>query len=237
MKSQNKKLYPESYDSWSRDPSEQNTELFLKDIRPVIDSALKSYAGGDQAHRTRATIMALQAAKKYDPSKGTQLNTHLMSDLRRLSRTARQRRAVIHVPENVYFNSRRLREAAAEFAELHSREPTDEELADKTGLSVRQIRKIQEYKGGVPSAAFVSEKGDHMQDKARDYYDVWVDHVYHDLDPVDKKIFDHVAGYRGKPIKPKSVIAKELKISPAAVSYRIKNITSKLEEMPTNEIG
>ena len=238
MKTQNKrKLYPDAYERWSRAQTPENTSYLLKALSPVISSAVKSYAGGDTKHNTRANILALRAIKSYDPSKGIQLNTYVMSQLRALNRIARQKNTIIHVPENVYLNKRAIKNAHAEYVEKYGREPTDTALADATGLTVKQIKQTEKYSGGVPSAMTISEKGDSMADSKRDYYDIWTDYVYNDMDDKDKKIFESVSGYNNKPIKPKQEIARELKMSPAAVSYRINNITKKLEEMPTDAVG
>jgi DNA-directed RNA polymerase specialized sigma subunit len=231
-----RKLYPDTYENWKNHPTPENTASLLRSIEPTISGAVRSYAGGDPKYRTRARILAVKALKSYDPSKGAQLNTYLMSQLRPLTRITRQRQNVIHVPENIYFNQRAIVRAREDYMEKYQREPSDTAVADATGLTVRQIKKADAYnKGAVSSSMGISEKGDFMNDnKKRDYYDIWTDYVYTDLDDKDKKIFEGVTGYNGAEIKPKQVIAKELKMSPAAVSYRISNITSKLEEMPTD---
>lgn len=237
MKHQSKKLYPEAYTAWKANNSQENTAALMRAINPVITSAVKSYAGGDKRNLTRARILAIKALPSYDPSKGVQLNTFLMSKLRALTRTTRQRQNMIHLPENVYFNRMALKDARQEHFQRYDTEPTNTQLADMTGLTERQIKKADAYSPAVSGSAFNSEKGDSMVDAPRDYYDVWVDYVYHDMDDKDRKIFEGVSGYKGAKIKPKHVLAKELKMTPAAVSYRIGNITKKLEEMPNDEIG
>jgi DNA-directed RNA polymerase specialized sigma subunit len=119
----------------------------------------------------------------------------------------------------------------------HGEDPTNTQLADILGISEKQIRKADSYNHAVSSSTFTSEKGDSMQETDRNYFNIWVDYVYNDMDDKDKKIFERVSGYNNSAIKPKQDIAKELKMTPAAVSYRINNITSKLEEMPKDDIG
>jgi DNA-directed RNA polymerase specialized sigma subunit len=54
--------------------------------------------------------------------------------------------------------------------------------------------------------------------------------VYHDLDEVNRKVFEWTTGYNNKPILKKIDVAKNLKISPAAVSQRIDTIQKRLNE-------
>ena len=237
MKNQTKKLYPDTYTAWKNSPNKDNTSKLLKSISPVISSAVKSYGNNDPKTVTRARILAMKAIRSYDPSKGNQLNTHVMSQLKALNRISRQRSNLIHLPENIYFNRKVIEEARVDHVHRTGKDPSDTDIADATGLTKRQINKASEYKNPVASSTFTSDKGDAMKDHTRDYYDIWVDYVYNDMDDTDKKIFEGVSGYNNKPIKPKQQLAKELKMSPAAVSYRVSNITSKLEEMPTNEVG
>ena len=237
QKKPNNKLYPDTYTTWSSSPSPENTSALLHDLSNTISGALKSYGGGDVRNTTRARILAMKAIKSYDPKKGVQLNTHIMSQLQALNRTARQRQNMIHLPENIYFNQRAINEARKEYMHKYNREPTDTALADSVGLSVKQIQKASQHKQATPSSFAVSEKGDDMVHKDRDYYDIWVDYVYNDMDDKDRKIFEGVSGYNGKKIKPKQILAKELKMTPAAISYRVNNIVSKLEEMPKDAVG
>jgi len=240
MKNQqpNKNLYPASYGVWASSPSPENASAILKDLSNTISGAVKSYGGGDVRNTTRARILAMKAIKSYDPSKGVQLNTHVMSQLRALNRTSRQRQNLVHIPENIYFNQKAIAEARKEYLSKYNRDASDTALADELGLTVRQIKKAGAYNNAVSSSSFESDKGDAMKDSGdRDYYDIWVDYIYNDMDDKDRKIFEGVSGYNNKPIKPKQAIAKELKMSPAAVSYRINNIVGKLQEMPKENVG
>jgi hypothetical protein len=56
----------------------------LTTVSPIIDKALKSYAGGESntaTLRARAKTMALEAVRRYDPTRA-KLETHLLSHLR-----------------------------------------------------------------------------------------------------------------------------------------------------------
>jgi DNA-directed RNA polymerase specialized sigma subunit len=225
------------YNAWREDPNDQNTQAVLKAVDPAVNNALKSYAGGDMRMKTRARIMALKALKNYDPNKGSAVNTYVMNQLRPLTREARERKSPVHIPENAYLHKRKLTEAYQMFEEKHNRPPSDQELADSTGISLKQIKRANQYSRNFATAsAASSESGDSFVERKEDPLDTWKTYVYHDLEPIDKKIFEHTTGYNGNTIKPKSQIAAELKMSPAAVSQRVNKIATKLQEMPDENI-
>jgi DNA-binding Lrp family transcriptional regulator len=59
---------------------------------------------------------------------------------------------------------------------------------------------------------------------------MWLDYVYFELDPIDKKIYELSTGYKGSEKLPKKEIARQLNISAPAVSKRINKILKKIEE-------
>ena len=221
----------ELYDRWLAEPTPKNVEPLLATLKPTIDSALHSYVGGDpERFRPRAELLAVQAMKTYDPRKGTQLKSHVYTSLQRLNREKADRSQLIHIPENVSLERNTIQKAVSEFEADHGRSPSQSELADKTGISVKRMTKISQYKNQAMESQFLSDKGDSMYPNTPgDDQRIWIDYVYNELDPVDQKILEWSTGYGGtKPI-PKKEMAKRLRISAPAVSARINRIVKKLE--------
>ena len=218
--------------AWAAQRNPANAGMLLKQLEPTIDSAMTSYAPAErETLHTRARLIALQAADTYDPRKGTKLNSHVFTALQALNREKARRQNIIHVPENILLEQNRLRKSRQEFTSEIGREPTIDELADHTGMSVRRIEKVQTRDGAAMAGAqTLTEKGDLMFSRAEDPQRVWADYVYHDLDERDKKIFEWSTGYGGSERLRKIDIAKKLKITPAAVSHRIGRIVGRLEE-------
>lgn len=204
----------------------------LRALKPTIDSALHSYSGGaGESLRTQATLMALDVARRYDPSKGVQLNTYVFGNLQGLRRKAADRSNIIKVPEGVLLDANKIENERNDFLTETGREPTVSELADKTGLSIRRLERIKGGAGAqMAESQTLNEKGDSLFTKTSDPQKIWSDMVYHDLDPVDKKIFEWSTGYGGSDRIKKGDMAQRLKISQPAVSARINKIVAKLEE-------
>ena len=76
----------EAYRVWQANPSEDNFDAVLKKLQPTINTGLKTYGGNDPSLESRATLLAAKAVKTYKPDKGTQLRTHVMTQLQPLIR-------------------------------------------------------------------------------------------------------------------------------------------------------
>jgi DNA-directed RNA polymerase specialized sigma subunit len=221
----------DSYDIWKESPTEDNLSKVLQDLKPTINSALHTFTGGDKSLTTRAYILTKQALPTYDATKGTSLKTHVFNNLKRLNRVKDERSTVIHIPEGVRVDSKSIYHFKNKFMDKHDREPSLEEIADGTGLSIKRVGKAL-HGGEVPESMGVSEKGDLLNAAStRTKDDIWQDYVYYDLDPVNKKIFEWTTGYLDSKVLPKKEIAAKLKISPAAVSQRVNTIIKRLEEV------
>lgn len=223
------KKLQEAYTNWSKDPTTPNMMHALQAAQPVIDMAVRSYVGNnDPVTISRARLLTLKALRSYDPKRGTQLRTHLLTQLQPLKRLAAQRRFVAHVPEQVQYDMTGLRDAEANLTEELGREPSDAEISDRTGLSMLRIRKIRKMAMPMPESVF-GQEGPPESEEANPMND-WQDYVYHDLGPVDQKIFEWRTGYNGRPQLGVSEISKKLGLSAGRVTQRANMISGKLEE-------
>ncbi len=204
----------------------------LKELDPTIAKAISAYAGGDQSYKTQARILALEAAKTYDPAKGASLSTHVYGNLRRLQRVAAQRGNLTKISENSALERSQIQRAIREWQADNGIEPTTEEIATVTGLSRRRIDAVMNNKPVVPDSLIQTPEGESLvaspdQQKALDLYN---HAIYDELDSTDKRIYEWCTGY-GKGVKlPNTEIARRLNISPAAVSQRLAKISKKFVE-------
>lgn len=228
--------FDEMHANWLKNRTpETNTEI-LNAIQPVIDTAIQSYVGpnANQTARTQAKMMALRALETYDPRKGN-VRTHLLSQLQSLRRFAAQQQNIIDIPEQFSLDHQALQEASNELRDKLGREPTDDELADHTGLSKRRIKKIRSFNQPVSEGMTHNETQEDGSDGSvasnvpgKDPgLDAWLDFVYDDLSSTDKLIMDMTLGRNGRKKSSVQEIAKELGISPSAVSQR----AAKIQEM------
>ena len=218
------------YDAWKKQPGPQTLEPIMDSLQPTIESGLSSFApGAEDSLRTRAKILAAHALETYNPKMGTKLNTHVYNSLQKLFREKSDRENIVHVPENVILEKNIIDKANKDFESTYGRQPAMSELADKTGLSMQRLGKIGKYRDTAMESQFLSEKGDTLFSTGEDPNRMWLSYVYHDLDPIDKKVFEWSTGYGGTEKLPKKEIADRLRISPPAVSSRINKMIKKME--------
>ena len=226
------------FDAWRADPSPQKAQTLLQATKPIIDSAVRSYGGTNPSPtlNSRAKLLALDAFTRYDPMRA-KLRTHMMVHLQGLRRHAAREQQVIPLPERVGLDLFRLNQYENELRDKFNRDPSDMELSQHSGLSLKRIGYIRQAKPSYAEGTIAaSTLGDDDQggfspavlgvgDSGH-----WNEFVYHDLDPSDQVIMEHTLGMHGKRVLPKQEIARRLGISPGAVSQRAARIQEKLNQ-------
>lgn len=223
-----------AYQAWKAGPTPQTSGQFLKAVNPIIDSAMHSYGGGSAQSptlRSRARRMALDSAKTYDPKRGT-MRTHLLSQMQSLRRAGAQEQQIISRPELVGLHYQQLLTAENELGDQLGRAPSDLEIADFTGFSLKRLGHIRQSK--LPLAEGTTERAGldpgASQIPGQDDSAAWLDYVYTDLSPTDRTIMDHTLGRNGQPQMPTNAIARRLGITAGAVSQRSAKIQRLLDQ-------
>lgn len=218
---------------WQKSGSEEDTSLLLKKMEPTIKAAMTSYAPGMEKQLSiKAAKLTLDALKTYDPAYGTDPATHAFHSLKRLNRYGIQRNEIIHQSEGRTYETRMLSDISNTFEVENGREPTLEELADKTGFSKKKIEKLMDS-GSVLSATatLTTDSGNdtmvHKDVTDKDYFE----YVYMSVGPIDKKIMEWSSGMHGKKQLSNNEIADKLHISGAAVSQRKQKIQQLMSEV------
>lgn len=204
--------------TWKENPSPSTLRPLLDNLNPLI---YKETSRWDPSgiNKTRlhhhATSLAFNALHTYDPSKGTQLNTHIINNLQKMSRYAINNQQAIRTPEEKIFNYRKMLKIKESLEERLGREPSEMELQDAVGSGF----KIKDYKPLIEhyySKAAESGGNPVMQELSLDSTALAL--LHENLSPMEKTVFEHSFGYKGAPILQNQEIAKKIKISPAAVS-------------------
>lgn len=231
--------YADHYNTWTNNKGPINNDNMIKRIQPIIDTALKTYVGQDvpPSVRLQAKRMALEGLNSYDPSK-SQLKTHLMWHMQGLKRAANKANQILNVPERIQLDSRYINNSFNELAETLGRDPSDSELADHTGLSLKRINKVRTFKSGISEGAanqaMFNSDDESMNDPSvsipgRDTGNAWKRFVYDSLDDRSKLIMEHTLGMHGKPIMDNASMARKLRITPARVSQIRAEIQKKMD--------
>lgn len=227
------------YARWQADPSQKNLAEVTKSLRPTIDSVIASMGDAGNPHvRSRANVVAAKAIKSYDPTQGASLATYVSGQLRQLSRDVRKSNNVLSIPEGVQLDGYALYRAEQQFMEEHDREPTVQELADKSHLSVKRIKQIrQKLRATMTDGAATGEDGSSLAaGEETDHSTEAMDYVYNDSDVTDQKLLEYTTGYGGETPLSNAEIMRKLKLTPvqltrrkARLSMRIMNIIHDLE--------
>lgn len=220
------------YDVWMRKPTPSNLNSVVKSLRPTIDNAISSYAGGSSAPtiRSQAKLLAARAVKSYDPTRGAKLNTHVMSQLQPLMRYKQQTSKPVRMSERRLRQLSDLEQLENDFKERHGRDPSDVEIADTMGLSLKAISRIRTYKD--PFSDLTASPGSVQADQVIsrvDPQEIWFDYVYHDLSDIDRNIIDWKLGRKGQALS-NTDIARKLRLSNSAVTQRLAKIQTQLDK-------
>jgi DNA-directed RNA polymerase specialized sigma subunit len=227
------------YHVWKADPSPRNASALLQAVDPVISSALRTYGGTSPSPvlRSHAKLLVLDAAGRYDPSRA-KLRTHLMTNLQGLRRVHARQTQIIGVPERVGLDLHRLHLAERDLSDKLGRDPSDAELAEHTGLSMKRLGHVRQARPGYAEGQIAARgpEGEPAFDPAVVGADdeAWVRFVHHDLHPADQLILEHTLGLNNKRKLSKQQIAKKLRLSPGAISQRaakIQQLLDKREEL------
>lgn len=237
-KSQLEPEFADAFQQWKLTPSPKTNSALLMQVKPVLDTALMSYGGGSTGSpllKSHAKQLALEAFKTYDPQRAT-LRTHLLTQLRRLQRLGAQEQAIISVPEQVALDRQHLQRQFQELEDQLGREPSDLELADATGLSLKRLNYVRQNRISSNTGRFGDVAADSNAGAIPNSdlgEEAWHNFVYHDLEPQDQVVMGHLLGMGGRQRLGVSEIAKRLGVSPAAVSQRAQRIQQMIDERNT----
>ena len=131
---------------------------------------------------------------------------------------------MLKTPERVALDRQAIQRATDEFQDQFGREPSDAELADRSGFSMRRLAHVRKYKPGIAESALAGGNPGSDPAGARqpgiDPGLAWIHLVYDDLPPVDQVIMEHVLGLFNRPRLSNNEIAAKLRRSPGFISQR-----------------
>jgi DNA-directed RNA polymerase sigma subunit (sigma70/sigma32) len=205
-----------------------DVEKLIKDNKKLIELEASRYATNLPliTVQLEAYKLAREAAKSFNPKAGFKFSTHLVNNLKKLSRLSTQYGNVIRTPENTQFGVSKLNKLEKDLEHTLGRSPTVDELSHHSGFSHKNTLNILNSKKSTTgiSSLFESPALFHSQN------DEWIRFVYHDLSDTDKLIFEHRTGFGGKPILDNTAIAKKLGLSSSVLNNRIKLINTTLSK-------
>jgi DNA-directed RNA polymerase specialized sigma subunit len=205
---------------------QNNVEQLIKDNKKLIELEAARYASNLPliTVQIEAYKLAREAARSYNPNSGFKFSTHLVNNLKKLSRMSTKYGNVLRAPENIQFGVNKIQNVEKDLTHTLGRSPTLEELSHHAGFSQKAVANMLKSK---KSTAGISSLFD-APALINSENDEWVQFVYHDLTTTDKLIFEHMTGYGGKKVLSNTEIAKKLNLSVGTLNNRIKLMNSTL---------
>jgi DNA-directed RNA polymerase specialized sigma subunit len=228
-----------AWKAWQGNKNAETMQALTKETQPIVAKALTSYApNSSPAVKSYAKILVRKALHSYDPAKEAKLRTHLMIQLQPLQREAGTYET-LHIPERVRLDRSVIDRRSNEFLERNGYEPSDSELADFSGLSVKRLQHIRQYaKMQVPESRTRPQSENDISTPPTEIegLNVWKEAVYDGLGSMDQRIYDLKTG-KNNSQNPLSVneIAGKLKMTPSAISQRLSKIDRLMASAPVME--
>jgi hypothetical protein len=226
--------FEKPYTEWKNDPSPDHSATMLDVLNPTIEGAIRTHVGANNPLiHSKARRMALAGLQTYDPTRG-RLQSHMYAHLQGLKRVVRKQSQILAVPERISLDKFHLDDATSQLKSELGRIPTDQEIADKTGISFGRMRKVRTFRPPVAEGSMTDQitgaDYDGSVSRASPTTNMWHQLVYDGLDPYHKKVMEHSIGINGHKILPNHVLAMKLGKSPGAISQAKARIQSQLNE-------
>lgn len=217
------------YEQWVKEPNSINRNALMKHLGPLIHSQVNRQSGTlpRAALEAEATIWAMKAVKTFDPSKGFQLSTHVMSYLRKVNRLNYKHQNAARLPEHQQRQYRPYEKARANLENELGREPTDAELARELGWSKAYTTK---YKGRLFSDMI--ESGSEHSAQMTQYSDskMLFEEIMKRLTPKERMIAEL------KGTIPAPELAKKLGYDINRLNYEQRKLWNKIKDLQ-QEVG
>jgi len=235
----------DAWERWRSNPNPEDFSWLYNSHQPLINSAGGRYLRTVQlpkaAIKSRLLRNYVKALETYDPTRGTQLSSHVYSGLGyRMQRYIQKYTNVGRIPDDRAWMIPMIQQREAALNDLLGRKPSDAELADdilvsQQGLS--DLRRGQVTPKNVATTRrelrndlIAEEAGGEAQLGGRSYVEQQAVFLHGSLNPEQQLVLEHTFEGFGKPIiTDVDQLSKELDMSPQKVRAIKKQLERKLE--------
>lgn len=234
---QNKEF--ELYNQYIQNKDIQAKKQLLKSLGPLINTQVGKYTNSGlpkMSIELEGLRLAGNALDTYDPTKA-QLNTHVVNNLKKLSRFVTDYQNIGHIPEPRALMIGKYNNTHSYLTETLGREPTSLELADSMLVPLKEVERLQDelrkdlYMGNVVEEdddtgfyEFIDPDGGSQFKEALEF-------VYFDSTPEEKLILESYTGLYGKPKLSSKQIAQKLNITEAQLKLKRKKLAEEIKEI------
>jgi len=225
----------ELWKAWKQSPTETNLSALLSQVNPLVHREVNKWSGSlaRPLLESEGKLLALEAFKTYDASKGAGLGTHVANQLQKMSRLSYSNQNIARLPENKMLMFHTYNIAHSQLSDSLGRAPTTDELADNLGWTIPHLTKFRTQIGRqevLESGGAAGEAGTAAL-TAENEVDHTVDFIHHGLPPQQKAVFEHLTGYGGVPVLSNQQIMKKMDLTQGQYSYIKKQLIDHTESI------
>ena len=220
----------ELLDTWKQSGDKTHLHTLLKAYNPIIQQHVSKWrASGipDSVLEANAKRITVKAFETYDPSRGTQLNTHVINHLQKLNRLGYKYQNVAKIPEHRVIKMGTYQRTKNLLGEKFGREPNAGEMRDELHWSLKEIGRMEkEHRKDLLASQDTLQDMPSMDDSEDAELDK-IHLMYHDLSGTERSVLEHSVGLFGKPKLSGNDIALKLNMTPTQVSRVRKTLADK----------
>mgnify|MGYP001178165149 CR=1 FL=1 len=213
--------------SYKQTGDQQALARLIDNLHPVIMKGINAFGQGNKMLLPHAKLLAKTAIDNYEAGK-TSIESYVMLNLQRLQRIAPRISSPIQTSESNLILFKQVKEAEKELQDELGRPPSDQEIADKLGKSLKAIEKSRQAMGATVESTFQGNVSVVApQEGLSERQKIWIETMYKTLSGTDQFIADNRFGLHGRQKMTLQQIANALNMPISSVANRIKH----LEEM------
>ena len=207
------------WEQWNRTKSPQDLQALLNHLQPLINQQVNRWAGGlsRDALEMQAKLLTVEAIKSYNPAMGAALATHVTNRLQKLSRLVYTHTNALRLPEHKAISMASFSVAQDALRSTLGRDPSHIELADHLGWTRQRVGEFQ--RAYDRRELLGSGEFNPAQFPVADQDDPIVSFVYHDMEPKQQRLFEHMTGYGNKPVLNNPQLMKKYDMTQGQLSY------------------
>lgn len=229
------------WNKWKTTNSKSDLKELLRAYDPVVHKWVSQFAHSGvpyPALEAETKLNTIKAFQSYDPSKGTQLNTHVTNYLQKGQRLVYENKALTRIPEHRATRVSTYMTVRDHLKEKLNRDPSMAELREELmashpisdGIDHWSHAEIERMEKELHKTLLTSE--DSLQEMAvqtPSEESKLLDYIYYELNPQEQLVYELLTGRNGKPVMDGINIAKKLNMTPSRVSRIRQRIAEKFE--------
>lgn len=216
----------------------QTAELMqplLQRYEPLLNRRVnewKAPAVSPAAFKAELQRHFIDAAKTYDPARGTVFNTHVQYRIQKAKRYNAKYQNVGYIPEGQAEHIGDIQAAQNELSEQFGRPPTADEISSHLDLPTHKVKTVlRALRNDVPSSRFESDPFEAATSRESDVIRLMQRRPDEYFTPDESKVFNHIFATNGhKKITDTTTLATTLGVSQPKISRIKTSIAGKIKK-------